>query len=133
MFYNVAPEPRTELNLTPYVLALSALCREQGKSFEGVDDLQRIQEILQQGQKGRMSIEESTRWNQIAERYCQWLLATFPQAHEPACAHPFAKLNHLCERCQARTATVHLTNMSLDRIERHEYCEACYREFENEH
>ncbi|MGA2173702.1 MAG: hypothetical protein ABSH38_01845 [Verrucomicrobiota bacterium] len=131
MFYCVAPERRTKVDLKPYVGALSALCREHGKNLEGVAEFQSMQRLLDRQPERDVKPDEFVEGFESVKRFSQWLLATFREACGPACAHPEKNLNSLCERCHAN-ATVHTSIVSASGIEWHEFCESCHREIKQE-
>jgi hypothetical protein len=136
LFYGMAPKPESELKLEPYVRALSVLCGERSKGFEGIANLQRFQEVLERMPAESVTPEEFLNGQRTVERYAEWLVATFPEESGSRCRWPLwrrwrlTRLSNLCERCRERDATVHLTISSNIGMKRHEYCESCYREIE---
>ena len=137
MYYGLVPELQNQLRLEAHIQALSTLCRRQGTNFEGVADLQGLQQVLETMANGGTEPATLAGGQKRAERYERWLIATFPKESGPACRWPFfrrifRRSNHVCERCRKGSATVHTTTASTSGIERHEFCGSCYHEVERQ-
>jgi hypothetical protein len=77
--YGVAPEVPQDADYEAYLLAMIAICREQGRDSTGIDDLRQVIEVLDtfRLQRNKLSSDQLLAGRESAARYDHWLSVTF--------------------------------------------------------